>query len=305
MHNDLTKIAFTVRIGDMKNIFRYVSISLITSILVACSAAPPAQPDPTQTAEVPVPVVQPEPEPVKEPEKPIEPVKKTAPIPAAKLVPAKPVPQVKKQEAAPAAKMPEPVKKEDSPKEPVEPVKPAEEPAKSIEPEKAPEPAAPAKVPEPITETKPEPVEELKPVPANDANEIIAEFEGVQITKETYNQTKTEIEKVVDKLNRITATKDYNQWISFLSADYRQQYSQAKTLKMVSEALPVKGIKLKSLKDYFTYVFVPSRQNVRVDDIKFVSATRVDVIMKQGNVFLLIYRIENINGDWKLMPPKL
>ena len=76
MHNDLTKIAFTVRIGDMKNIFRYVSISLITSILVACSAAPPAQPDPTQTAEVPVPVVQPEPEPVKEPEKPIEPVKK-------------------------------------------------------------------------------------------------------------------------------------------------------------------------------------------------------------------------------------
>ena len=75
--------------------------------------------------------------------------------------------------------------------------------------------------------------------------------------------------------------------------------------KKVSEALPVKGIKLKSLKDYFTYVFVPSRQNVRVDDIKFVSPTRVDVIMKQANVSLLVYGLENISGSWKLIPPKL
>lgn len=275
----------------MKNIFRYVSISLITSMIVACSAAPPAQPDPTQTAEVPVPIVQPEPEPAKEPEKPVEPVKQAVPAPAPKKAPAKPVPQVKKTEIAPVAKTPEPVKKE------------PEEPAKPAEPEQAPEPVVPAAIPEPIVETKPEPVAEPKPV--EEKNEVIAEFEGVQITKETYNQTKTEMEKIVDKLNRITATKDYNQWISFLSAEYRQQYSQTSTLKMVSEALPVKGIKLKSLKDYFSYVFVPSRQNVRVDDIQFVSPTRVNVIMKQGNVSLLIYGIENINGSWKLMPPKL
>lgn len=280
----------------MKNIFRYVSISLIASMIVACSAAPPAQPDPTQTAEVPVPIVQPEPEPAKEPEKPVEPVKQAAPAPAPKKAPVKPAPQVKKTEIAPAAKTPEPVKKEEPKKEPEEPAKPAE-------PEQAPEPVVPAAIPAPIVETKPEPVVEPKPV--EEKNEVIAEFEGVQITKETYNQTKTEIEKVVDKLNRITATKDYNQWISFLSAEYRQQYSQASTLKMVSEALPVKGIKLKSLKDYFSYVFVPSRQNVRVDDIRFVSPTRVDVIMKQGNVSLLIYGIENIDGNWKLMPPKL
>lgn len=285
----------------MKNIFRYLSISLITSMILACSAAPPVQQDPTQTAEVLVPVVQPEP--VKEPEKPVEPVKKTMPAPAPKKAPAKPVAQVKKQETAPvvkapAAKAPEPVKKEEPKKEPVKPAKPAE-------PEKAPEPAAPVEMPEPVVETKPEPVEEPKPTPVAEENEIIAEFEGVQITKETYNQTKTEMEKIVDKLNRITATKDYNQWISFLSAEYRQQYSQTSTLKMVSEALPVKGIKLKSLKDYFSYVFVPSRQNVRVDDIQFVSPTRVNVIMKQGNVSLLIYGIENTNGSWKLMPPKL
>lgn len=301
---------------SMKNIFRYASISLIASIIVACSAAPPAQPDPTQTAEVPQPVIQPEP--VKEPEQPVEPVKKAAPVPAptptpvqpvpqikkqettpiGRSSPTKPVPQIKKKETTPAGKAVKPIKKEETKKATAEPAKPAK-------PEKTPEPVAVIKTPEPIEEIKPEPIAEPKPAPVEEANEVIAEFEGVQITKETYNQTKAEIEKLVNQLNRITATKNYNQWISFLSANYRQQYAQASTLKMVSEALPVKGIRLKSLEDYFTYVFVPSRQNVRVDDIRFVSATRVDVIMKQGNVSLLIYGIENIDGNWKLIPPKL
>ena len=161
--------------------------------------------------------------------------------------------------------------------------------------------AAPVSQPEPVKE----PVVEVKPEPVEEKNTVIAEFEGVTITKETYDQTKTEMEKIVEKLNRITATKDYTQWTTFLSEEYKQQYSQSLTLQKVSEALPVKGIKLKSLKDYFTYVFVPSRQNVRVDDIKFVSPTRVDVIMKQANVSLLVYGLENINGSWKLIPPKL
>ena len=207
----------------------------------------------------------PQPEPVKEAEVP---VKRESVKPT---VPVKPKPPVKTKE--PPAKVEEP-------------------PAKVEEPPMKPEP-----VKEPVVEVKPEPVEEK--------NTVIAEFEGVTITKETYDQTKTEMEKIVEKLNRITATKDYAQWTTFLSEEYKQQYSQPLTLRKVSEALPVKGIKLKSLRDYFMYVFVPSRQNVRVDDIRFVSPTRVDVIMKQANVSLLVYGLENINGSWKLIPSKL
>ena len=218
---------------------------------------------------------------------------------------------VQSEDIAAPVSQPEPVKEpEPSAKEIVEPavpVKPAE-PAKSEVPAKVEE--LPVKVeeppakPEPVIEKK-EPVVEVKPEPIEEKDTVIAEFEGVTITKETYDQTKTEMEKIVAQLNRITATKDYTQWITFLSDEYTRAYSQASTLKKVSEALPVKGIKLKSLKDYFTYVFVPSRQNVRVDDIKFVSPTRVDVIMKQANVSLLVYGLENISGSWKLIPPKL
>ena len=201
---------------------------------------------------------------------------------------------------------PEPVK-EPAPPMQQETVKPAV-PTKPNPPVKTKE--SPVTVEKPLAEPKPvvekkEPVVEVKPEPVEEKNTVIAEFEGVTITKETYDQTKTEMEKIVEQLNKITASKDYRQWLTFLSEDYKQQYSQALTLQKVSEALPVKGIKLKSLKDYFIYVFVPSRQNVRVDDIKFVSPTRVDVIMKQGNVSLLVYGWENIDGTWKLIPSKL
>ena len=199
---------------------------------------------------------------------------------------------VQSEEIAAPSPQPEPIK------EPEVPVK-----QETVKPAVPTKPDPPVK-PEPVVEKK-EPVVEVKPEPVEEKNTVIAEFEGVTITKETYDQTKTEMEKIVEQLNKITASKDYRQWLTFLSEDYKQQYSQALTLQKVSEALPVKGIKLKSLKDYFIYVFVPSRQNVRVDDIKFVSPTRVDVIMKQANVSLLVYGLENIDGTWKLIPPKL
>jgi len=265
---------FIYRIIDMKIFHRYLFLAFIISALAGCSAAPSSvKEEPAPSEEISVPV--PQPEPVKEPEVPVkrEPVKPAVPV--------KPKPPVKTKE--PPAKVEEP------------PVKAEEPPAKVEE--------TPAK-PEPVIEKK-EPVVEAKPEPVEEKNTVIAEFEGVTITKETYDQTKTEMEKIVEKLNRITATKDYAQWTTFLSEEYKQQYSQPLTLRKVSEALPVKGIKLKSLRDYFMYVFVPSRQNVRVDDIRFVSPTRVDVIMKQANVSLLVYGLENINGSWKLIPPKL
>lgn len=253
----------------MKIIYRYAFLGCMFAALAGCSAAPPVQQDSTPPEEV---VVS-----APEPQKAVitEPVKKPEPAPV-------------KQEAPVEKKEPTPVQ-EPQPSKPEPPVK-KEVPAVKQE--------APVEKKEPIVEKEPEPV-------ADEKNEVIAEFEGVTITKETYVQTKSEIEKVVDQLNRITATKDYAQWIQFLSNDYKREYSKPATLKIVSEALPVKGIKLKSLKDYFTYVFVPSRQKIRVDDIHFVSPSHVDVIMKQGSVSLLIYSIENVSGSWKLIPPEL
>jgi hypothetical protein len=137
----------------------------------------------------------------------------------------------------------------------------------------------------------------------NPDNDIVAQFEDVTITKQTFQKTKTELETVVEELNKITLSRDYQKWLTYLSDDYRRNFSDKTVLEDVSDSLPTKGIRLKNLKDYFTFVFVPSRQNMRVDDIQFVSPTRVYVIMEiTPDSPAAIYIIEKFSDGWKLVP---
>lgn len=149
--------------------------------------------------------------------------------------------------------------------------------------------------PKPVIKTpkKEEPITKLE-------EEVVATFGEIKITKKDYVDTKSEIEFVVDELNEITKTKKYDKWLNYLSKEYFEYFSQSNVLKSVSEQLPIKGIKLNSLKDYFNYVFVPSRKNIRVDDITFTSPKKVNVIMRNNGVKLLIYSLEKQNENWKL-----
>jgi hypothetical protein len=170
-------------------------------------------------------------------------------------------------------------------------------PAKTQESEQL--PPAQAQTPEvqPTQETQPA-------VPEQDT--VVAQFDKVTITKQTFEHTKTEMQLVVEQLNKITYARDYQSWLGWLSDEYYQTYSDPKVLETVSASLPTKGIKLKNLKDYFNYVFVPSRQNMRVDTIQFVSPTRVYVIMEiMPNSPAAIYILEKTQAGWKLVPKNL
>lgn len=157
-------------------------------------------------------------------------------------------------------------------------------------------------------------VEEIKPigkVPTKEIdktaieNEVIAEFGDVKITKKDYHDTMSEIKKVVEGLNKTTATKDYGKWLTYLSEKYKAEYSKPSTLRAAVENLKKKnviGLKLTTLKDYFTYIFVAARQNIRVDDIEFLSPTKVNVIMITSGKKLLVYDLEKINNRWLLVP---
>ena len=154
----------------------------------------------------------------------------------------------------------------------------------------------------PIKKTA-EPVEETKQEEhINQETEVIAEFGEVKITKKHYNDTMDEIKIVVDGLNKTTASKDYTTWLKYLSDQYKQTYSNPSVLKSTSDTLPVKGLKLNNLKDFFNYVFVPSRQKIKVDDIKFLSPLKVNVIMITKGKELLVYNLEKINEKWLLVP---
>lgn len=161
----------------------------------------------------------------------------------------------------------------------------------------------PKKVVETIPEKKqeePKVQKKEKTIPKPE-EEIVATFGKVKITKKDYVDTKSEIVSVVEDLNTITANSDYKRWRTYLSDEYVEYFSQKNVLQAVSEKLPIKGIRLNSLNDYFNYVFVPSRKAIRVDDIKFTSPKTVDVIMHNAGSRLLIYSLEKREEQWKLV----
>ncbi len=155
----------------------------------------------------------------------------------------------------------------------------------------------------PVTDTPVKPATDTKPAAVSaDDNTIIAQFDSFSVTKHIFNVTKTEIQLVVEDLNTITNSRDYNRWLTYLSEEYRINFSNPAVLEKVTASLPTKGVKVLTLKDYFTYVFVPSRQNMRVDDITFVSPTRVYVIMEIApKQPAAIYILEKTGEGWKLV----
>ena len=151
------------------------------------------------------------------------------------------------------------------------------------------------------------PVEEAKPkaeAPKTADEEVVAQFEGVSITKKDKEIAKSEIEEVVKKLNEITAKKDYGRWRYWLSTEYKKEFSKPEVLKKASEGLPsnLKGKQLKSIEDFFYYVFVPARQNGRVDDIEYLTPTRVRVFKIEPKRTLIFYNLEKIDNRWLLVP---
>ena len=154
---------------------------------------------------------------------------------------------------------------------------------------------------------KPKAVEGVKPkaeAPKSADEEVVAQFEGVSITKKDKEIAKSEIEEVVKKLNDITAKKDYGRWRYWLSKDYIKEFSKPEVLKKTSEGLPsnLKGKQLKNIEDYFYYVFVPSRQNGRVDDIEYLTPTKVRVWKIEPTRKLIFYNLEKIDDRWLLVP---
>ncbi len=81
------------------------------------------------------------------------------------------------------------------------------------------------------------------------------------VTKELYDKTFEEIESTIKKLNRIISDKDYKNWVRNLTNQYIANKSDPDFLNKMSSSAILKrdNIKLKSLKDYFYYVVVPSR----------------------------------------------
>ena len=122
------------------------------------------------------------------------------------------------------------------------------------------------------------------------------------VTEEFYTKTFIDIEKMILELNNIILKQDYNTWLSYLTDEYIRRFSDPENLQQISEEPKLKryNVRLRNLRDYFNYVVVGSRQNVRLDDIVFIDSDHVKALMVIDGVPYLLYLLENINGEWKI-----
>ncbi len=120
------------------------------------------------------------------------------------------------------------------------------------------------------------------------------------ITQDAFLADKKEILEKIDALAQIMLARDYGKWLYYLSPSSKEYWQNQKNLADVSSRLPVKGYTLKNLDDYFRMIFIPSRQNSKVDEIRYISPTLVKAVEVRGNQDIVYYVFVKINNTWLL-----
>jgi hypothetical protein len=132
--------------------------------------------------------------------------------------------------------------------------------------------------------------EYTRSVKAIETNEVIS--------PDTFAEDKKAILETIKELDLIMKNKDYNSWLNYVTPQSIDYWKQKSHLQAVSTRLPGNKIQLKTLEDYFNWVFRLSRQNARVDEIRYVSSKLVKAVQVSGNQDIIYYQFEKLNGRW-------
>ncbi len=124
----------------------------------------------------------------------------------------------------------------------------------------------------------------------------------IQVSQAVFTKTFSEVEALIAELNTLIRARDYTRWTNFLSPEYTVRMSDAQVLSDLSASPILKRNErvLHSLADYFNYVVVPSRNNIKLNDLVFLSENEVEAIMIRDTKRVTVYRLININGQWKI-----
>ena len=187
-------------------------------------------------------------------------------------------------------------------------------------------PAAPAPAVQPVTPAPAvQPVQEAPPPAPPPAPQVVQTvpppekaFDPGTITEEKYETTKADVRSLIEELNKIIRARNYNAWVGYLSDSYFKEISSKAFLDERTEELykrdqiadskmgkdPRRTQKkiLRTPKDYFDNVVVPSRYSDRLDDIAFMSENQVKAYtVDSKGQRLVLYDLELINNKWKII----
>ena len=124
------------------------------------------------------------------------------------------------------------------------------------------------------------------------------------VTMQVFEEDKKDILNIISKLDTVMKNRDYKSWLTYLNDESIRYWSNRSNLAKAETRLPVKGLQLTNLEDYFKYVFIPSRSGRRVDEIRYENDKQVKAVQVNGSTDVVYYNFEkNANGVWKLRLP--
>lgn len=135
--------------------------------------------------------------------------------------------------------------------------------------------------------------------------EYLRSVADVQVSRETFISDKRVILQIISELSDVMENEDYSRWITYIDQDSINYWSQSTVLQKAASRLPVKGLKLSSLRDYFYNIFIPSRKGKDVDEIRYLTTDTVKAVHVNGDTDVVYYTLYKIDGVWKIHLPKL
>ena len=132
----------------------------------------------------------------------------------------------------------------------------------------------------------------------------IAGLEGTAVSKKEFEDDKHEILEIISQLAIIMETKDTLDWLNYIDEPSKEYYKNPVNLRKAQRKLPNKLIELKTIEDYFKYVFIPARKNSHIDEIRYVSKTHVKAVQVREESDAIYYEFKKDNGKWLVyLPP--
>ena len=125
------------------------------------------------------------------------------------------------------------------------------------------------------------------------------------ISFDDFQRDKTDILAVIADLDKSMKNRDYTLWRSYLTPGSISYWSNKLNLQVIATKLPKKGVMLRTLGDYFTNVFIPSRMGRNVNEIRYISRTEVKAVEVQDNKDIIYYEFEKIDNRWLVKLPTL
>ena len=170
-------------------------------------------------------------------------------------------------------------------------------------------PAAPAVTeketanPEPVVDDEVELINEDVSVTETDDAEYLRSTQALSaeelVTKDEFAEDKAEILRIIKELQKVMEKEDVEAWLNYVDKDSKNFYSNPVNIRKVQKKLPNKAIVLNGIGDYFKYVFIPSRKNREITEIRYISKTNTKAVqVNEDGSITRYYQFLKINGKW-------